>query len=619
MLQNQETIANLVRKLEEEDKIGNTLISKYVRFSMRENLDKIDAYANSKHISGDKDYLGRDKPFFNIVTSAINIYYRATDIDRKNIKIKATKQSHVMLAHVMTILLDELMKKTSFGVWLNQWGKGLAKYGSIISKFVEVDGELISKVMPWSVMIVDPVDFYNNVKVEKIWLTPAQLRDRKGYDQEIVEDLIEQKQARETIEGEKKDNKDDYIELYEIHGELPEACLEDDPMDATDDQWKTYAQQMHVISYLTRQRGKGHDDYTLYKGKEAKDPYEITHLIEEDGRTQSIGAVENLFTAQWMTNHSMKMIKDQLDLASKIIFQTSDGNFEGQNVLSNIENGQILTYTEGKSPLSQIANNSSDISAIQSFGQQWKQLGMEINGINEAMTTAPKSGTAWRQTEAALQEAHSLFELMTENKGLSLEGIIRKYFIPYLKKQMDTTDEIAAILDDQGIKKLDRMYVPSEASKRVNEEITEDILSKTPEKLAMGEIFTPEMQQERVTGEQDAIQNVLNSFGNQRFIKPSQIPDKTWKEALKDFEWEVDVDITGENRDTQAVLTTLSNVFQTVASLGGQPMPEEMKPIFNKILNLTGAISPLEIPEPTPQPQPAPQEQPIQQPVQQVN
>jgi len=308
----------------------------------------------------------------------------------------------------------------------------------------------------------------------------------------------------------------------------------------------------------------------------------------------------------------MKMIKDQLDLASKIIFQTSDGNFEGQNVLSNIENGQILTYTKGTEGLKQVANNSSDITAIQSFGQAWKSLGMEINGINEAMTTAPKSGTAWRQTEAALQEAHSLFELMTENKGLSLEGIIRKHFIPYLKKKMDTSDEIAAILDEQGITKIDRAYVPSEASKRVNEEITEDILTKTPEKLAEGDLFTTEMQEERVAGEQEAIQKTLSSFGNQRFIKPSQVPDKTWKEALVNYEWEAEVDITGENKDTQAVLTTLTNVFQTVASLGGQPMPEQMKPIFNKILTLTGAISPMEIPEaPAPQALPA-QPQPAQ-------
>ena len=43
--------------------------------------------------------------------------------------------------------------------------------------------------------------------------------------------------------------------------------------------------------------------------------------------------------------------------------------------------------------------------------------------------------------------------------------------------------------------------------------------------------------------------------------------------------------------------------MQTIAGLGGQPMPEEMKPIFNKILNLTGALSPMEMIETTEAPQ----------------
>ena len=107
----------------------------------------------------------------------------------------------------------------------------------------------------------------------------------------------------------------------------------------------------------------------------------------------------------------------------------------------------------------------------------------------------------------------------------------------------------------------------------------------------------------------------LKMLGNQRFIKPSEIEDRTWKEALKDFRWEVEVDVTGENSDKQAALATLSTVLQTIAGLGGQPMPEEMKPVFNKILSLTGAMSPIEIVESTPVTPAQPIEQPAEVPV----
>jgi hypothetical protein len=89
-------------------------------------------------------------------------------------------------------------------------------------------------------------------------------------------------------------------------------------------------------------------------------------LIEEDRRAQSIGAVEHLFEAQWMTNHSVKGIKDRLDLASKLIYQTSDANLAGQNVLSSIENGDIIVHGINQ-PLTEINKENADITALQNY------------------------------------------------------------------------------------------------------------------------------------------------------------------------------------------------------------------------------------------------------------
>ena len=60
---------------------------------------------------------------------AVNIWYRATDIDRKDIRIKATKQRDILGAFLATIHLQEWMRKDNFGKFLNDWGRSLAKYG----------------------------------------------------------------------------------------------------------------------------------------------------------------------------------------------------------------------------------------------------------------------------------------------------------------------------------------------------------------------------------------------------------------------------------------------------------------------------------------------------------
>jgi hypothetical protein len=580
-------ICELVRRLEQDYVNGTTTISKYVEFSQYENIEKIDAYLNSRHVSGSVDSMGREKPFFNIVTGATNIWYRATDIDRKNIRIKATKRDHVVAAFIATLHLQDFMRREGFGSFLNEWGRALARYGSSVVKFVEKGGRLIPSVIPWNRLISDQVDFENNPKIEKLYMTPAQLRKNKAYDQEVVRSLIEAVQARETLDGQRKDTKNDYIELYEVHGELELENLTGKEGD------EEYVQQMHVVSFVKGEDGE-YQNFTLLKGREARDPYMITHLIKEDGRSQGIGAVEHLFEAQWMVNHTAKSIKDQLDLASKLIYQTADSNFVGMNVLSAIDNGTILVHSSESQGLTQLNNGSHDITSLQNYGSQWQMLAKEITSTPDAISgnTMP-SGTAYRQVAILNQESHSLFEIMTENKGLAIEDMMRRFVIPFLKKKMDTSEEIAATLDSQGIAQLDAMYVPGEAIRRHNAKVAYEAINRLP-----------------VTGldigaEQKKVQDELSSFGNQRFIKPSRIPTVTWKEILKDLEWEVEVEVTDEQSDKEAVLTTLTTVMQTIANNPTVLQDPTMKMIFNKILEATGQVSAIELAQQPPQPQPS--------------
>lgn len=574
-------ICSLVRDQEQNYVEGVTSISKYVSFNMYEVVNTIDAYMNSVHLSGSTDAIGREKPFFNIVVAARNIWYRATDIDRKDIRLKVTKSSDVVLTLVANILLRQWMKKAHFGQVLNDWGRTLATYGSAVLKFVEKDGELIVSVIPWNRLLPDVIDFENNLIIEVLEYTPAQLRKNKAYDQDMVKQLLESESLRTDLNNQTKDNKKGYIKVYEVHGEIEKEYLTDKESD--DD---VFEQQMHAVCFVKGDydrstRSYKYDDYTLYRGKEKKNPYLKTDLISEDGKTLAVGAVQNLFEAQWMTNHSVKMEKDVLDFASLMILQTADTGLVGMNVLNGLVTGDMLVYDAQKDAngVRQV-NNAHDISQIVTFGQMWQSLGREINGISEAMATGEvKAGSAWRQTEALLTESHSLFEIMKENKGLAIEKMLREYIIPHLKTKMDTAEEIGEVLQDAEVAQFDAIYVPNEARRRNNKRIKDQVLS--------GQIAE---QGDLMTMEQD-VKDELAPLGNQRFLKPSDIPDKTWKEMLKDFEWEPDVNPTGEDSDDRAVMETLNTMLKTAVN-----QPELYKFLVNKILEKTGQISPVEIP-----------------------
>ena len=102
--------------------------------------------------------------------------------------------------------------------------------------------------------------------------------------------------------------------------------------------------------------------------------------------------------------------------------------------------------------------------------------------------------------------------------------------------------------------------------------------------------------------EAESVKKDLASLGTQRFIKPSDIK-KTWKKELENLEWDVSVDVAGEETDKDAVLTTLTTVLQTLATNPMVLQDPNMRLIFNKILEQTGAISTLELAQIPAQPQ----------------
>ncbi len=599
---------------------GKNTISKYVQFSMYETIETIDAYLNSKHISGEVDSLGREKPFFNIVTATANIWFRATDIDRKDIRVLPDEASDTAIAFLATVVLQQWMREERMGVFFNEWGRIMSRYGSAVVKFVEQNGKLVPSVIPWNRLIVDPIDFYAQPRIEKFYKTAAQLKnmatkghpDYCGYDLTAVNALIAAHATivRKTIQGQDQDTNPDYFEIYEVHDTFPDYLLLDEKPTSVNDEDVKYFPQMHVITFI-EMANKEFEDFSLFKGREAQDPYMKTDLIVEDGRTLAIGAVEYLFDTQWMQNHTMKNMKDTLDLASKLIFQTADQNFYGRNVLSAIETGDILITAENK-PISVLQNRSSSIGDMTTFMDEWNSMSMQLTNTPDAMRgSIPRAGTAYRLQALIAQQAENLFDVMTQNKGLAVEDMMRKFILPYVKKQLNTTKQIVALMDDNAVQQLDEMWIPKEAVRQYNNHVKDSLLSGTVpaqfDKAAM----------------EANVQGQLSQLGNTRFLAPSDVPDVTWKEALKGLEMRVIVDVTGESTDSATVLQTLTQMLQTIATNPQLLQDPNAKMLFSRILTETGVISPMQIaptpalppqgdaqpdnaPAPTPTPTPAP-------------
>lgn len=597
-----DSVGAQVRRLESEYIRGNAQLSKYVNFSMVETLDRIAAYLSSKHISGEFDSLGREKPFFNICVAAANIWFRATDINTSQIKIRATKSKDWLDSFLATIKLQEWMRKEQFASFLNEWGRVLSRYGSAVVKFVENSSGLHIHVTPWTTLIVDPIDMENNPVIEVLELTEAQLYMRvqtNGYDAAQVKLLCDAVRVRETVEKRRKDNRIGYIKLYEIHGNLSKAQYNAgkgiEVKKGDDD---IFFQQVHVISYVGKKgsRGKEYQDFTLYCGKEDKSPYMLTHLLKEDDRTLSIGAVEYIFDAQWMVNHAKKTEKDTLDIASRLILQTADSRFVGKNVLENIESGDILVHSAGNyMNLTKVEMSKPELQQLESNSQGWQALAKEITGTPDALRgiSSGSSVSAYRAQALQAQQAQTLFTMMTQNKGLSVIDMMTGRVLPYIKKtDLNNAKEIAATLDSHDIQRIDSAYIKSEAVKRTNKQVLGKI-GENIDRIGKGQPLQPidvgAMMQQNTADVQDS----MTSLGGQRFFKPSEISSKTWAKQFKDLEWEFNIDVTGESEDIQDKLTSINNALAMVLQPGFETN-KRAQALVARTLELTGAMSPVE-------------------------
>ncbi len=589
-----EKIPELVRNAEKNYIQGVTTISKYVEWSMHDTIETIDAYLNSKHISGSKDSKGRDKAFLNICISSANIWYRATDIDRKSIKFKLTNTSDALLNFVANQKLQQWMEDSGFGLFLNKWGLELARYGSIVVKFVEKGDELISSVIPWNRFIPDPVDFDSLPGIEFFYLTPEQLRSDTSYDKKAVDMLLATEKKRATQDGQEKDARLGFIKVYEVHGNMDERLLQDNPrLDIPPEQIK-YTQQMHVMSFV--QTEDGYKDFTLFKGREHKSPYMITHLIEEDGRTLSKGAVEPLFDAQWMQNTVVKRMNDQLEFSSKVGLQTADKSFANKNMM-HFDTGDMFIHEPGN-PLQLVNNSPVNFGALVEFSQMWSNLEQNVSNTPDAMRgTVSHSATPYSLQALVTKEATSLFELMKQSKGMQLDNMIKKYVIPHIKKQLNTKKEIIAELDEAGVKELDALYLPVKAVHEYNQEVTKQMFANA-KAVASGNIpndITTDFEQPEPQG-------------NKRVFVPDKMGNKMWKEILADFDWDsLHTDVANESTDTQTDMTTLVSLMQTLGANPAMLQDPNIKMLFTKILTTSGTVSPLEITQSTPQSQPQPQ------------
>lgn len=516
-----------------------------LNFNQYQTLRTIEFYHNSKYLFGQYDELGREKPFYNINRFRLNVAVRATDFDTKDFILEPDREGDSTRVMLLREAFKDWTREVNFAKTLNEATYSRAKYGGVLLK-KEKSNPLQIDVVDWRNVIMDPIDGVDGTMIEIHYMTPAKLKKKGWYTDEVKQLLTTE---RKNAIGDSSKSSSKAVRTLEIYGEFEEDDYE-----------------LHKYIWI-----EGTEE-PVFKEKVKEKPYKYIAWEVMPGRALGWGVLEDGFEAQVWTNDAVLKERDLVDHASKIFYKTNDESIE-DNVLTGLDNGHILHLSDGKD-FSQVNQVPSTLPAINNLIQKWDAQYERVSNTFDSVTgqTMP-SRTPFRTTALLQQQGESMFTYRQEEFGIFMTEVMYDWILPFLIKRLNNGTYISGEFNEKELKLIDDSFVSTEMKKR----IAKDLVEKA----------TP-VEAERVLALQQQIESIKPPTGR-RFV---EIP----KDYFKDIRFKVVINTTGESVDKQAMFESLNNILVSVAQNPQIMTDPTLSKLFDKIIEMSNIdISPGEL------------------------
>lgn len=560
--------------IKSEETRYNTLpvpIVENYEWQMSRHVKLTTLYLNSRYETGDQD----NKPFKQIILPKINLEHRAVEFAVREIDFFIDDSEDYYKSFLVKKWHEKWARKNDMAGFLDEMTETYTDYGGVL---VEKVKNAVPTVVPFQELaFVDQTNILSGPICKKLQFTPDTLKDMesKGWGKfgTTIDDLISLASNQKTttqVNGKTIDTPMKYIEVYDLYGVLPTKYLHgEDDTDIQEDE-NAYVNQLQIVAFYKDATGdrKG---VLLYRGKASKGRYKFYKRDPIFGRALGRGGVEELFEAQVWVNYSEIQRKEMLDQASKIMYKTTDGQFHTRNNLTLAEQGETFILKDG-TDLNQINNQPTNTVAFENNLAAWDATAKEIAAAYDSISGADsKAGTPFRLGLLQNQEAHSLHQYRKGKLGGQfLPEIYRDWILPEIQKELSSEDsEFMTTLSLDEMQEIADQVVTS----AVNKAIVQKVLSGNI--IDYGEV--EQMAQ--------SYKDVFFKKGNKKFFK-------IFKDELKNLPIDIEVNVTGEEKNKALIAEKLGAVFSQIAQNPTLLDDPRMAKLFNQILEASG-LSPI--------------------------
>lgn len=586
-------IFNYITSKEEEYKQPIAINDSW-NWSMVEHIKTTVLYINSQLLTGKDEF----KPIKNITRPILNLQHRTEDIEVKDVQIYVNDPERYHLSFLVKKYHDEVfVKENDIDTFFDELNVSRIDFGAGLSKML--NGPCPVTVPLQSIAFCDQTDILSAPFGLKHYYSPDQLLDMKPFGwgdkskgaTTTIEDLIDQAcEEKETPDGQKVKTPGRYIEVYEVHGNLPKKFA--NPADESGE----YETQLFICAFYNDKGKTGRNGVILYSAKEKELPFKLIKRDPVHGRALGFGGAEELFEAQVWVNYDMKRIIDMLDAASKTILKTTDPSFTNRNKVRDMDNLEV-TVLEPGTDLTQVDTFPRNLKLFENSIVQWETHAKDMGASQDPLQGKEAvSGTPFASLQAQIQQGLGLHDYRRGQYAKHLEEIYQDWIIPHIQKKICQGAKFLSDLSLEELQYVTDALVTNESNRRVKDMV-----------LA-GEIPT----QEEMEVFQEVIREDFKKKGSKHFIE-------ILKGEFNDTPLAVTVSIAGKSKNLSQLTDKAVSIFK-FAFANPQGFAQTMQipgmaKSFNQILEFSGmspvdfaGIDKLAISQP---PVPAEQAQPV--------
>jgi len=538
-------------------------------WNMKAHIERCTNVANAWFHTGTND---GNRPYKDIVSPIINVAFRSEGFDVKDIVPFVNDSDNYYKSFLIKKFHPKWARDNEIDTFIDDLVETSVIYDLALIKNVSNARPEVVKLQ--SIAFCDQTDIMSGPICLKHQYSIADLLEFKGkWDDTKIDEAIIMSKAEKTVPNaneKKAKTPGKYIEVYELHGMLPDWWMDSDTYQSEDGK---YTNQLHIVSYYTGGDGKK-NGISLFKGKGKSLDKTFKALkidrIKSHGRACGRSIVESLFEPQVWTNYSEIKIKEMLDSSINLL-QTDSEEWANQPI-ANLKQQTVLKHEQGR-PITKVNNQLTDLTAFTNY-----QIGQENNArvIGSAsdaqLGTNPTSGTPFALQSLIVQQGEGIHEYRKGKIATFVSDVLyRDWILGYLVDEMNGGKKFSEVLT------LDEMQ-------EISDTIANNVANKKMMDMMLdGKLITEEAKQQIITFEKEN----FKKGGSRKFME-------TLKGELSDIPMSVYVNIVGKQKSMAQNADKLTNLITAVLK---SPQAFSQVPgiskIFNELLENSG-FSPID-------------------------